>query len=123
LQTLPHSPVGYAVEAGILDVRRALHHEDRHLVSNLLGAPDMRIDVGPRVRLRQRDTVVLGSDGLFDNLHVSEVVEIVRGGPLEPTAADLAGRCRARMTANGNAPCHPDDLTFALFRRGAESPS
>jgi len=37
LQTVSHSPTGLAVEAGFLDQREALHHEDRHLVSNFLG--------------------------------------------------------------------------------------
>ena len=46
LQTLPHSPTGFAVEAGFLNQKDALHHEDRYLVSNFLGASDMRIDVG-----------------------------------------------------------------------------
>ena len=36
LQTLPHSPTGFAVEAGFLDEREALHHAERHLVSNFL---------------------------------------------------------------------------------------
>ena len=37
LQTTAHSPTGFAVEAGFLDHREALHHAERHLVSNFLG--------------------------------------------------------------------------------------
>jgi serine/threonine protein phosphatase PrpC len=37
LQTISHSPVGYAVEAGVLDEAQAMAHEDRHLVSNVVG--------------------------------------------------------------------------------------
>ena len=47
LQTTAHSPTGFAVEAGFLDQRDALHHEERHLVSNFIGTSDMRIDMGP----------------------------------------------------------------------------
>ena len=41
LQTTAHSPTGFAVEAGFLDEREALHHKDRHLVSNFIGSTDM----------------------------------------------------------------------------------
>ena len=51
LQTISHSPVGYAVESGLLDESEAMHHEDRHLVSNLLGTPEMRIELGPTIPL------------------------------------------------------------------------
>ena len=39
------------VEAGWLDEEEALHHEDRHIVSNMIGAPNMRIEIGSVVRL------------------------------------------------------------------------
>ncbi len=74
LQTTAHSPTGFAVEAGFLDERDALHHADRHLVSNFLGTTDMRIDVGATVKLNPRDTVIVASDGLMDNVHVDESV-------------------------------------------------
>ncbi len=35
---ISHSPTGYAMEAGVLGEEEALVHEDRHDVSNLLGA-------------------------------------------------------------------------------------
>ena len=81
------SPTGFAVAAGFLDQREALHHADRHLVSNLIGTIDMRIDVGAAAELDLRDTILVASDGLMDNVHVDEVLEIVRKGPL-PVAAD-----------------------------------
>ena len=36
-RTPPHSPVGYAIEAGLLDEQRAMKHENRHLLANALG--------------------------------------------------------------------------------------
>lgn len=119
LQTVAHSPVGYAVESGLLDASDAMHHQDRHLVSNYVGSPEMRIEIGPPVVLHRRDTVVLGSDGLFDNLHVEEVVEIVRKGPLEAAAAALVAACRERMLdPQPGRPSKADDLTFILYRPG-----
>jgi len=118
LQTTAHSPTGFAVEAGFLDHRDALHHEDRHLVSNFLGTSDMRIDVGAGVELRPRDTVVVASDGLTDNVHLEEIIERVRKGPLAESAgmvADLAGRRMA--SRHTGQPCKPDDLSLILFRK------
>jgi serine/threonine protein phosphatase PrpC len=123
LQTVAHSPVGYAVEAGLLDAGEAMDHEDRHLVSNIVGSPEMRIEIGPPLTLAARDTLVLGSDGLFDNLHVAEVVQIVRKGPLEKAAralADLAGR-RMLRPEEGH-PSKADDLTFIVYRPTVKRP-
>ncbi len=122
--TIPHSPVGYAVEAGLLDRGEALHHEDLHLVSNLLGAQDMRIELGATVSLAPRDTVVLASDGLSDNLHLDEIVERVRKGPLHQAVDELAALGRKRMEAPADgAPSKPDDLTFIAIRGHAQPKS
>ena len=118
LETLPHSPTGYAVEAGFLAADEALRHDERHMVSNVVGADDMRIEVGSRIPLAPRDTLLVASDGLFDNLTIQEVTEIIRKGPLERAAAALATTCRERMlTSSGGGPSKPDDLTFILYRR------
>jgi serine/threonine protein phosphatase PrpC len=118
LQTVAHSPVGYALESGLLDEREALAHDDRHLVSNAVGDAEMRIEVGSPLQLAARDTVVLATDGLFDNLGVAEIVAAVRAGPLPRVAAALTVACRQRMeAAEAGAPSKPDDVTFILFRR------
>jgi len=117
LQTMFHSPTGYAVEAGFLDERAALKHDERHLVSNVLGTPDMRIEMGGRIALAAKDTVLLATDGLFDNLHTPEIVETLRKGPLEPAIGELAALARKRMASeNGTRPGKPDDLTLVGFR-------
>ena len=117
LQTVSHSPVGFAVEAGVIDEAEAMHHEDRHLVSNVLGASDMRIEVGSTLRLSPRDTLLLSSDGLFDNLHRDEIVERMRRGPLLEGARRLSQDSVRRMTRPvGGNPSKPDDLTFVAFR-------
>ncbi|MHC4422347.1 MAG: PP2C family protein-serine/threonine phosphatase, partial [Planctomycetota bacterium] len=67
---------------------------------------------------RRRDTLVLGSDGLFDNLHLEEITEYVRKGPLARAAESLAAACRRRMCEpRADHPSKPDDLTFLLYRR------
>ncbi len=117
LQTMAHSPVGYGIEAGLLDEHDAMDHEDRHIVSNVIGAADMRIDIGSPLPLRQRDTVFLASDGVFDNLSVTELVNLIYKGPLDTAAKRLCRDCRLRMQSDsGHSPSKPDDTTFILFR-------
>jgi serine/threonine protein phosphatase PrpC len=116
--SIAHSPVGYAQEAGMLTEREALRHAERHLVSNILGTAEMRIEVGPVVSLAARDTLVLGSDGLFDNLRVDEVADCVRKGDLRRATAELARRVRDRMgDPRPGVPGKPDDLGVILYRR------
>jgi serine/threonine protein phosphatase PrpC len=118
LQTIAHSPVGFAVESGIMDEQEAMHHEDRHLVSNVIGAGDMRIEVGPVTALARRDTLLLASDGLVDNLSPDEIIGHLRKGSLESAANRLAADAVARMTRpRHRQPSKPDDLTFMVFRR------
>lgn len=117
LQTVAHSPVGYAVESGLLDEEEALYHEDRHLVSNWLGSEHMRIEVGSARELALRDSLLLATDGLFDNLSVAEIAERIRRGPLGEVAEELARLCRERMEGEKGEVSKPDDLTFAIFRR------
>lgn len=118
LQTMPHSPTGFAVEAGFLDERAALHHEERHLVSNFIGTSDMRIDMGAAVKLKPRDTVLLASDGLTDNIHVGEIAGMIRKGSLEDAIAAIASLARRRMSVESkHQPSKPDDLSVILFRK------
>jgi len=118
LQTTAHSPTGFAVEAGFLDEREALHHEERHLVSNFLGTTDMRIDVGTMIELDPRDTVFVASDGLMDNVHVEEIVECIRKGPLVEAVDCSVGLAEQRMRqAVEGEPSKPDDLSLILFRK------
>ena len=118
LRPTPHSPTGFAVEAGLLDEDEAVRHDERHLLFNAIGSADMSIEIGSPVKLDARDTVLLASDGLMDNLYVDEIVEIVRKGPLPDAADELVRRAVERMTqSSGDEPSKPDDLTVMLFRK------
>lgn len=120
LETISHSPVGYAVEAGVLDESEAMHHEHRHLISNAVGTEEMRIEIGGPVRLAPRDTVLVATDGLLDNLFFPDIVEVIRVGPLERSAQRLAEACLARMRGGQTGqPCKPDDVTFIAYRRSS----
>jgi len=117
LQTVSHSPVGYALESGMLTEDEAFNHDDRHLISNLVGSHEMRIEMGIPRKLARRDTVVVGSDGLFDNLTTEEIVNVVRCGELGSAAGELAKFCVQRMKGEIPGPSKVDDLSFCLLRR------
>lgn len=116
-RSIPHSPVGYALEAGLVNEKEALFHEERNIVSNLLGTAEMHIQISARVPLRLRDTLVLGSDGLFDNVTEEELTGFLRKGKLERQVVGLTELVRERMTQpGGGVPSKPDDLSFLVYR-------
>ncbi|CAK9014262.1 Bifunctional purine biosynthesis protein PurH [Includes: Phosphoribosylaminoimidazolecarboxamide formyltransferase (AICAR transformylase), partial [Durusdinium trenchii] len=116
-QTVCHSPVGYALEAGLLDEEEALYHEERHVVSNVVGISDMRIELGPPLHLASRDTVLLATDGLYDNLWQDEIVEAIRKGPLQEGVHQLISLATRRMLIpEPGHPSKPDDLSVVAFR-------
>lgn len=113
-QTIAHSPVGYAIESGLIDEEQAMSSDERHLVSNIVGCTDMRIDMGPTLTLATHDTVLIGSDGVTDNLMIDDIVEIIRKGRLNEIGTLLMNRCLEKMQ---QADGHTDDLSVVLFRR------
>jgi serine/threonine protein phosphatase PrpC len=106
----------------VLDEREAMQHEDRNIVNNHVGSRQMRIEIGPRVSLGLHDTLLLASDGLFDNLMLSEIVELIRGRELTSRAEKILQRALQRMNAaDNNLPNKPDDLSVLMFRQRKES--
>ena len=121
LLTQAHSPIGYAVESGMMSESVALEHEDRHLVSNLVGVDDAHIDVGLMREISPRDTLLLASDGLFDNLRIQEIAELIRKGPLLAALESVRSLASQRMQAacdpEATEPGKLDDLSLLLYRQ------
>jgi serine/threonine protein phosphatase PrpC len=116
-QNTSHSPVGYALESGFINEEEAILHEERNLVSNVIGTAEMSIEIGPVMKISPRDTLVLASDSLPDNLYVEEIIENIRTGKLEKVAARLTGIVDQRMrNPEPGHPGHSDDFTFILYR-------
>lgn len=117
LETLSHSPVGYAVESGLLEAAAAINHQDRHMVSNFIGSSELKIEVGSWFEFSELDTIILATDGLTDNLHIPEIVDTIRTGKLEAISQNLVTLSTARMgVLSIDSPCKPDDLSFVVFR-------
>lgn len=118
LQTVAHSPVGLAEASGLLNETEALHHHERHIISNAIGSPEMRIELGAPLPLSRFDTVLLASDGLTDNLRLDEIIALIRTGPLAHGVALLADAADERMRHHlPGQPNKPDDLTILAYRR------
>ena len=114
---IPHSPTGYALESGLIDEKEAMQHEERHIVSNVIGSPDMRLEIGPRITMAPRDTLILASDGLSDNLFDGEIIEASRKGPLINNMNNLVAESRKMMVGPvKDRLSHPDDLSIIMFR-------
>ena len=117
LQTVPHSPVGYALESGLIDEDEALAHENRNVIFNCLGLERMHVEFTTGIVLDPRDTVLLGTDGLFDNLTQDELIGLLAGESLDTICTELAQTAGQRMLgSSARHPSKPDDLTFAAFR-------
>jgi serine/threonine protein phosphatase PrpC len=120
LMTMSHSPVGFAMEAGLLDESEALQHVDLNLISNVIGSTDMRIEIGSELPLAPYDTLLLATDGLTDNVLQEEIIHTIRNGPLETSLRGLTELVQGRMAGNEQGkPSKPDDYTAILFRRQA----
>ena len=123
-QNVAHSPVGYALESGLIDEDEAMHHDDRNITSNMVGSASMSVDVGPTIVMSPRDTAVIASDGVSDNIWVHEIVDRIRVGSLEQVCHAIESLAQKRMVdPAAGAPSKPDDMTFALFRPARVSSS
>ena len=123
-QTTPHSPVGIAEANGQFDEEAAMIHPNRHVVNNIIGMPDMWIDIGKPVQLADLDTVILASDGLWDNLYRGEVAGLVGNRSLMECANGIFRMAIDRMKRKpGSDFGKPDDLSFILYRPRRRSTS
>ena len=116
-QTTPHSPVGFGMEAGLINADEALQHDDLNIISNVIGSNDMRMEIGSEIPMASLDTLLLASDGLFDNLLPDEIIDMVRTGPLGESMTQLCELAQRRMAGiDPDKPSKPDDFSAILFR-------
>jgi serine/threonine protein phosphatase PrpC len=111
------------VEAGLLDESEAMSHVDRHLVSNVGGVEEMRVEIGSSRKLAQRDGVLVASDGLLDTLLVDELAGMLSRGDAETAATRLSTLAWSRMkTPEEGLPTKPDDLSLIVYtQRGVKA--
>ena len=118
-QSLAHAPIGYAVEAGVLTEEEGMIHPDRHLVSNVMGQEDMSVSLGPAIQMAARDTLILYSDGVSDNVSTEELATFLKTGPLDSACKEVIQLAQTRMEQADDMldiPGKPDDLTIIACR-------
>jgi serine/threonine protein phosphatase PrpC len=116
-KTPPHSPVGHAVEAGLITQLESLQHPERNIVSHFIGRSDLKIEIGAIVPLAARDTVIVSSDGLTDNFSHLELQEYFKSTQTEDNCQFLIKELNARMKGETSETGlgKPDDCTFFVF--------
>jgi serine/threonine protein phosphatase PrpC len=115
--TTPHSPVGFAMEAGLINESEALQHNELNLIFNVIGSADMRIEIGSELPIAPRDTLLLASDGLTDNVLQNEIIDKIRTGPVDQALRAITDLARSRMAdEKPGQPSKPDDCTAILLR-------
>ena len=111
-----HNPVDFGILAGVWDESQYDPMGTRHMVTSVLGSEDMQVQVTSSLVLMPGDTLVLGSDGLFDNLSTREISKIVAHKNLSIAASQLQEKVASQMASGLAEYCKEDDLSFILFR-------
>ena len=106
--TKDHSWAEEQVLAGLLSPEEAVSHPGRHVLTRALGvAPNVEVDTAT-VTLRERDVVLLCSDGLYTQVREAEIAEIlVKDEP--QTACD-------RLVESANSQGGRDNITAVIIR-------
>lgn len=116
-KTTAHSPVGYALESGMINATQAIHHPENHLVDNLIGTEVANIEMNTPIRLTDHDTVFLATDGLFDNITPEDIIETIRKGKIEKISKTMADCIQNQRTpVKHNAFIKDDDCSFIICR-------
>lgn len=109
---IPQSPVGYGVHGGYIDQEESLDDPERHLVNHLMGDEILRFEASSKIPFKKGHTLLLGSDGLFDNVEHQKLLDIVGGGSFEDAFDNLKQLC-----TNTEDWRKDDDISFFIVRR------
>src|ERR1700693_1473950 len=108
--TRDHSYVGRLVESGMISAEEAETHPQRNILTAALGTnPDLVMDSPARPEpLRPDDVLLICSDGLWGQVHDSEILDAV-----ENTSAEQAGRELIELARERGG---PDNITVEILR-------
>lgn len=111
---IPDSTAGHQIEAGTITQKDSLDELDRHIVHNLLGDSTLRIEVSSSFKLKKRQILLVGSDGLFDNLPHREISKLLYSKPFKESFPKLTELCKNRTDDNWKK---DDDISFIAIQR------
>ena len=113
-KSTPHSSTGLKIEAGITSQEESLHDPDRYIVNNLLGDEYIKIETTNRIPIKKGHTVLIGTDGLFDNLTHEELNQVIANGNFDNAFEDLVNICIKRYETEW---LKDDDIGFVVVKK------
>lgn len=113
-KSIPQSDVGYRIEAGLLSQDESLDDPERHSVNNLIGDVSIRIETASKMKIKKGHTILIGSDGIFDNLSHEQLTELVGKGSFEKSFEDLCQYCIVQDPLKWKK---DDDISMVLIRK------
>lgn len=112
--SIPHSPAGHKVEAGITSQEESLTDPERHIVNSLMGDEFVQIHSTTNFELKKGHSILIGTDGIFDNIAHVELEQIANQGKFEDSFQALSNICKDQ---NPNTWLKDDDISFILIRK------
>lgn len=114
LRTFGHGPAGLLEQAGMISPAEGLRHQERHLLTNYIGAEDFLMQWTPGENVSQGLRGVVSTDGLWDNLPVGRVRQLLLAKAPEAAGRQLIEETLHQMLAE-SASSKPDDLSGVFF--------
>jgi protein phosphatase len=113
--TKDHTVTGERVRMGLMSEKRARDHRDRSTLTRCLGRELIVAIDRIGAPLRQGDTLILCSDGLYNVVAEPEMLEIVRGQPTATASRALVDAANERGT--------PDNVSAAVINMIGATPT
>ena len=108
-KTVEHSPLGFGIEAGIVD--RSNDFIESHTVSNGLGLDPMRVEISQKMEIKSNDLVLISSDGILNNFTITELIQEMIEGDYSQRMKNLIDK----VTKDSDHYLK-DDTTIAFFK-------
>ena len=115
-QTKDHSKVQYLVDQGVIGAGDAAEHPDRNKVYSCLGGMiEPIIDLSVRMPLRNGDTIVMCTDGVWGPMGTDEIASWLTSTPILKAAPEMLREAEKRGGPDG------DNLSAIVMRWGPET--
>jgi len=111
---IPDSSVGYKVEAGVLAQQESLDDPTRYEVTNMMGDERISIEVSSAIEVKKGHSILVGTDGLFDNISHEDLGEILAQGKFDDAFTALCELCYVQKEGVWKK---QDDIGFVFLRK------
>lgn len=117
-ETVGHNLQEICIESGLDTFVKDISDVPSHVVTNLMGSPHFKMEISPLVEIAPYDTIVMGSDGLFDNISLEEMSQFSNDLTIQPFAKKLhsLSQSRVKESLSGAEAYRPDDVAFIVCR-------